>query len=88
MKTHEFDPISFFLGVIITAIGVIFLLPNGTVEIAATFRDLGAWLWPTVFIAIGLAVLVPGLSPRRRTDGSSGPDPQGAVEAPDRNEEE
>jgi hypothetical protein len=88
MKSHRFDPISFFSGVIIIAIGLIFLLPVGPVEIAATFSNLSVWLWPIVFIAVGLAVLIPGLVPGKGAASSGSPDLKRPPQTPNSHEEE
>ena len=68
MKTHKFDAISFFSGVIITAIGVPFLIPRTPSGIVDAIWNLGSWVWPVVLLAIGAAVLVPVFLPKKNQD--------------------
>ncbi len=65
MKTHEFDAISFFSGVVITGIGLLFLIPNSPSDIFDLIARMGNWFWPAVLLAIGTAVLVPVFMPKR-----------------------
>lgn len=70
MKTHEFDLISFLAGSVIAVIGMTFLLLPELGNIIDFFTDAGAWFWPIVFLAIGLAVLLPVFTgPPRSQDG-------------------
>ncbi len=64
MKTHKFDGISFFTGLIFAAIGLLYLIPRDVSDIVDIFVDAGSWLWPVFFLAVGAAVLVPALRPR------------------------
>lgn len=66
MKTHKFDSVSFLAGVVITAIGLAFLLLPDLGEIINLLTDAGAWFWPVVFLAVGIAVLAPLAGHRRR----------------------
>ena len=66
MKTHRADGVSFFSGLVITAIGVLYLLPTPS-DIIDAIGSLGTWFWPVLFVAIGLAVLLPLLIPRKAT---------------------
>ncbi len=59
MKLHEFDSLSFIAGLVITAIGLVFLLLPEVGDIVSLFTDAGSWFWPLVFIAAGVAVLAP-----------------------------
>lgn len=59
MKTHEFDTLSFLSGLVITVIGLVFLIPQEPTDVFAILGDLGTWFWPLVFILVGLAVLAP-----------------------------
>ncbi len=68
MKTHRFDPLSFVMGLIVTAIGLTFLIPYDPIDIVDLVSDVGAWFWPVVLLAIGVAILVPALTPRREDD--------------------
>lgn len=71
MKTHSFDTISFISGVVITALGVLFLIPRDVTDLFALIGDLGnwsSWFWAVVFLAIGAVVLAPLV--RRRQSAS------------------
>ena len=78
MKTHSFDLVSFLSGLAITSIGIIFLIPDTPADIIGAISRLGAWFWPILLLAIGLAVIVPVLL------GSS----KSAVEGPGSDEEQ
>lgn len=69
MKTHKFDSISFLAGVLITVIGLAFLLLPGIGNIIDFFVDARAWFWPAVFIVVGFAVLVPVVTRREGLEG-------------------
>ncbi len=66
MKTHKFDGVSFVSGIVITAIGLIFLIPSAPTEIFDNLGNIGSWIWPVVFVSIGVAVLVPALTRARQ----------------------
>lgn len=66
MKTHKFDGVSFVSGIVITAIGLLFLIPSAPTEIFDNLGDIGAWIWPVVFVSIGVAVLIPALARSRQ----------------------
>lgn len=59
MKTHRFDALSFLSGFVITAIGLLFLIPQDPGDLIDFFGDVGSWFWPVLLLAIGAAVLVP-----------------------------
>lgn len=59
MKTHRFDALSFLAGLVITGIGLAFLLLPDIDDIVSVLTDAGTWLWPVVLIAVGVAVLAP-----------------------------
>jgi hypothetical protein len=59
MKTHRFDSVSFLAGLVITVIGLSFLLLPELDDIVDALTDAGSWFWPAVFIAVGVAVLAP-----------------------------
>lgn len=59
MKRHEFDNLSFISGLVITLIGLTFLLLPAVGDIVNLFAGAGSWFWPVVFIAAGVAVLAP-----------------------------
>lgn len=64
MKTHKFDGISFFTGLVFAAIGLLYLIPRDVSDIVDLFVNAGGWFWPVLFLAVGAAVLVPALRPR------------------------
>jgi type II secretory pathway component PulF len=59
MKSHKFDAISFISGVVATALGLAFLIPQTPVGLIDMITSLGAWFWPVVLIVVGIAILVP-----------------------------
>lgn len=64
MKRHEFDSFSFISGLVITSIGLVFLLLPEVGDIVNLFSHVGSWFWPLVFIAAGIAVLAPAITRR------------------------
>jgi hypothetical protein len=70
MKTHRFDSLSFLSGLVMTLIGLAFLIPRDPGDVFSVFGDIGNWFWPAVFLAIGIAVLAPLVA------GMSGQDPE------------
>lgn len=71
MKTHTFDAISFLAGLVITGIGLTFLLLPELGSIVDFFTDAGAWFWPVAFLAVGIAILAPILGRPTRHDDES-----------------
>jgi len=67
MKTHRFDSVSFFSGLVFTAFGLLFLLPNDTSQVWSVLGDIGNWFWPAVLLAIGFGILGSVLLPDRTT---------------------
>lgn len=59
MKTHKFDTISFLSGLVFTAFGLLFLIPNQTDDLIDYVTGLGGWVWPVILLGIGVAILVP-----------------------------
>jgi hypothetical protein len=68
MKTHRFDAISFVSGLIITLLGLAFLIPQTPVDVVDAITNLGSWFWPVILMVIGVAVLVPVFLPRGEKD--------------------
>lgn len=66
MKKHKFDGVSFISGIVITAIGLLFLIPSAPTEIFDNLGDIGGWIWPVVLVSIGVAVLVPAITRARQ----------------------
>ena len=71
MKTHKFDTVSFLSGLVIIAIGLVYLLPNDPGDIWNALTNVGSWFWPVVFVVVGLAVLVPLIIPKKANDDSA-----------------
>jgi len=67
MRIHKFDGLSFLAGLVITAIGLLFLLSPDAGGIIDVLTDGGSWFWPVVFIAVGVAVLAPLAAGRGET---------------------
>jgi hypothetical protein len=68
MKTHRFDGVSLFSGLIITGIGLIFLISDDPSDIVGAIGKLGTWFWPVLFVVIGIAVLIPVLMPSKEPE--------------------
>lgn len=58
MKTHRFDPISFIFGVAFLALAAVIALPTEPWDVFFSGITFG-WIWPTVVILTGIALLVP-----------------------------
>lgn len=67
MKTHDFDGVSFFAGLVLAAIGLLYLVPRDISSLIDVVVGAGSWFWPVLFLAVGVAVLVPAI----RKSGSS-----------------
>lgn len=74
MKPHRFDPISFISGLVITLLGLAFLIPRTPVDIIDAVTSLGSWFWPVVLMVIGVIVLIPVFA-SKATGGPDTPDP-------------
>ena len=68
MKTHRFDAVSFIAGLIFTAVGLLFLIPQTPEQLVDVVLNSGAWFWPILLVVIGLAVIVPALLPKREDE--------------------
>lgn len=75
MKLHKFDSLSFIAGLVITLIGLAFLLLPEVVDIVDLLVGAGSWFWPVVLIAAGIAVLAPMASRSNASDESEGDQP-------------
>lgn len=67
MKRHQFDTLSFVAGILITLVGLLFLIPVATRDLVSLATRMAVWIWPVLFLVIGAAVLVPTLI--RKDDG-------------------
>jgi hypothetical protein len=79
MKTHRFDAISFFSGLVFTALGLLFLLPRDSSDVWSVLGDIGGWFWPAVLLAIGFGILGSVLLPGRTAADEPQPDDDGKV---------
>lgn len=68
MRTHKFDGVSLFSGLAITGIGLIFLVSKDLSDIVGVISRLGTWFWPVLFVVIGIAILIPVLTPRKKPE--------------------
>ena len=68
MKTHRFDGVSFFSGLVITLLGLIFLIPTAPADIVDAIGRLGSWFWPILFVAVGVGILIPLLMPSKKEE--------------------
>lgn len=73
MKRHDFDPWSLIGGVVLTGMGLLFLIPAEPLELGNGFRNLFGWVLPVLVVLVGLALIVPAL--RKREDESELPPP-------------
>jgi hypothetical protein len=64
MKPHRFDTVSFIAGLLFTALGLVFLIPQTPEQLIDMLLNSGAWFWPVLLVAIGLAVIIPALMPK------------------------
>jgi hypothetical protein len=74
MKPHTFDPVSFFAGLVISGIGLLFLLPREPGDIFDFIGNIGAWFWPVLLLTIGGAILAPIVFRRPAQDQEEGED--------------
>ena len=68
MKTHRFDAVSFIAGLIFTALGLLFLIPQTPEQLVDVVLNSGAWFWPILLVVIGLAVIIPALLPKQEDE--------------------
>lgn len=66
MKTHRFDGVSFFSGLFITMLGLVFLIPSAPSDLFDAIGRLGSWFWPILFVAVGIGILIPLMVPSRK----------------------
>lgn len=62
MKTHRFDGISFFAGLVLMILGIVFLVPYRPTDLVAIFGELGGWMLALFLLAVGLVVLTPAIA--------------------------
>lgn len=71
MKTHRFDAISFISGVVITLLGLAFLIPETPVDVVEAIASVTGWFWPVLLMVIGGAILLPVFL-RKEDDAETG----------------
>jgi hypothetical protein len=86
MKSHRFDAISFISGLVAALVGLVFLVPQTPVDLIDALTSLGAWFWPVLLLAIGVAVLVPVFLSRE--DDEAAPLPASGSTPPSEGREE
>jgi hypothetical protein len=73
MKRHQLDPWSLIGGVVLTGLGLLFLIPAEPFDLTNGFRNLFGWALPVLVVLVGLALIAPAL--RNRQDESELPPP-------------
>lgn len=71
MKSHRLDALSFISGLVVTLLGLAFLIPQTPLDIIDVVTSFGSWFWPAVLLVVGVAILVPVLLPKEDTDTES-----------------
>lgn len=75
MKSHGFDAISFFSGLVIALLGLVFLIPQTPVDVIDALTSLGSWFWPAVLLLLGIGVLIPVFLPKATEKDEETPSP-------------
>ena len=78
MKRHQLDIWSLIGGVLLTGLGLLFLIPTDPFDITNGFRNLLGWALPVLVVLVGLAMIAPAIKRSREekeTDLLSEPDP-------------
>ena len=73
MKRHQLDPMSLIGGVVLTGLGLLFLIPAEPFDLTNGFRNLFGWALPVLVVLIGLALIAPAL--RRKGEETELPPP-------------
>jgi hypothetical protein len=73
MKRHPLDPWSLIGGVVLTGLGLLFLIPAEPLDLTNGFRNLFGWALPVLVVLVGLALIAPAL--RKQQDESELPPP-------------
>ena len=72
MKRHPLDPWSLIGGVVLTGLGLLFLISE-PFDFTNGFRNLFGWALPVLVVLVGLALIAPAL--RKQRDESELPPP-------------
>lgn len=76
MKQHQLDPWSLIGGVVLTGLGLLFLIPAEPFDLTNGFRTLFGWAFPVIVVLIGLALIAPAIRrSQERTELPPPPDP-------------
>jgi hypothetical protein len=76
MKRHQLDPWSLIGGVVLTGLGLLFLIPPEPFDLTNGFRDLFGWALPVLVVLVGMALIAPAIRRRQdETEVSPPPDP-------------
>lgn len=68
MKRHEFDPLSFIAGIVLLGLGLLFLIPRATGDLIRFVSSAALWIWPVLFISVGIAILLPAALRMRKDE--------------------
>ena len=79
MKRHELDPWSLIGGVVLTGLGLLFLVPAEPFDLANGFRSVFGWALPVLVVFVGLALIAPAL--RKQEDENELPPPPDPFES-------
>ena len=64
MRRHQLDPWSLIGGVVLTGLGLLFLIPVEPFDLTIGLQNVIGWALPVLVVLIGLALVAPAL--RRR----------------------
>jgi hypothetical protein len=76
MKRHPLDPWSLIGGVILTGLGLLFLVPVEPLDFTNGLRNVFGWGLPALVVLIGLALIAPAVrKSREQSEVPPPPDP-------------
>lgn len=68
MERHNFDVLSFSMGVVYALVGILFLIPATAFDLVPVLTVSLRWVWPLVILGIGAAIVIPVLRHGRGGD--------------------